>query len=197
MSLDETLQRLQATAWDHAASLPDAGALGNEHLSGWIEVAQAARPLLADLERPEVMQSLNQAVAAIPARPAQRATADSTLHQLATAMRDLHTQLPQDDASRQNAGDVVAVVIQSTARVSASRAHASSNPQVRAVARELDLTASRAHSAVNDSHAQTVTLLGSSRETPTATAKTAATTQQRHLHGPTPSTSPQAPSRRM
>ena len=41
MSLDETLQRLQDAAWEHVASLSDTDSLSNDHLAGWLQVAQA------------------------------------------------------------------------------------------------------------------------------------------------------------
>lgn len=173
MSLDETLQRLQDAAWEHVASLPDTDALSNEHLAGWLQVAQAARPLLDALERPEVMQSLQRAAAAIPARPAQQARPNPHLHQIATALREVHEQLPADTAVRQNVSDVVALVIQSTARTDAAQARDSSNPQVRATAAELEKTAQQSHEVVADPQARAT-------PTPSAPANRQAPTAQRH-----------------
>lgn len=156
MSLDETLQRLQDAAWEHVASLPDTGTLSNEHLAGWMQVARAARPLLNTLERPDVMQSLQRAAAAIPARPAQGATPSPHLSEIASALRDVQEQLPADTVARQNASDVVALVIQSTARTTAAEARDSGNPQVRAVSAELEMTAQHAHETVSADLAQSV-----------------------------------------
>lgn len=176
MSLDETLQRLQDAAWKHVASLSDSAPLSNDHLAGWLQVAQAARPLLDALERPEVMQSLQRTAAAIPARPAQQATPSPHLQQIATALHEVNEQLPAETAARQNVSDVVALVIQSTARTDAAQARDSSNPQVRATAAELELAAQQSHEAVTDPQA---------RATPTPSAPV---TRQ----SPTPHRTPEA-----
>lgn len=170
MSLDETLQRLQDAAWEHVASLSDTDSLSNDHLAGWLQVAQAAQPLLDALERPEVMQSLQHTAAAIPARPAQQATPNPHLQQIATALREVNDQLPTDTATRQNVSDVVALVIHSTARTDAAQARDSSNPQVRTTAAELEMTAQQSHEAVTDPQARAMPTPSApaSRQAPTA-----------------------------
>lgn len=99
------------------------------------------------------MQSIHRAATAIPAA---RATPNPQLAAMATAMQEVHEQLPPDEASRQNARDVVALVIQSTARIAAVESRASRNPQVRTLGAELDAAALDAHATVADTQAQSV-----------------------------------------
>lgn len=156
MTLDDTLGRLQDAAWEHVSSLPDNGALTNEQLAGWAQVARAAGPLLTALDRTDLMQSIQRTATAIPARPAARATPDSTLMALAGALREVQDQLPPDETSRENTRDVVALVIQSTARTTAAAARDSRNPQVQNLSTDLDAAAVEAHTAVQDPQARAV-----------------------------------------
>lgn len=156
MTLDDSLGRLQDAAWEHVASLPDTGALTNEQLAGWAQVASAARPLLTALDRTDLMQSIQRTAAAIPARPAAKATADPTLVTIANTLHEVQEQLPPDEASRENTRDVVALVIQSTARTTAAAARDSRNPQVQNLSTELDAAAIEAHSVIEDPKAQSV-----------------------------------------
>lgn len=156
MTLNDTLGHLQDAAWDHVASLPDSGALTNEQLAGWAQVARAAQPLLTALDRTDLMESLRRTAAAVPASPAARATADPTLAAIARNLQGAHEQLPPDEASRQNARDVVALVIQSTARTTATVGRDSHNPQVQTLSTELDATSREAHATVDDPRARAV-----------------------------------------
>lgn len=178
MSLDDSLGRLQDAAWDYVAALPDDGTMSNEQLAGWAQVARVAQPLLTALDRPELMQSIHRAAAAIPARPAARATPDPRLGAMATAMQEVHKQLPPDEASRENTREVVALVVQATARTAAAEARESPNPQVQSLATELDTAAIDAHSTVTDPKAQAV---------PTPTS---APTQAHHEEAPAARTAP-------
>lgn len=197
MSLDDALGRLQDAAWEHVTSLTDSGALSNEQLAGWTQVARAAQPLLNALERPDLLQSIQRAATAIPAIPAARATPDPHLVSVATAMQEVLEQLPPEEAARQNARDVVALVIQSTARTAAVESRASHNPQVRTLGTELDATALDAHATVADTQAQAVPTPSPAAamapsETPPAARSTAA-----RRDDPSPSAPTQTRGRRL
>ena len=108
--------------------------------------------------------------AAIPARPAQQATPNPHLQQIATALREVNDQLPTDTATRQNVSDVVALVIHSTARTDAAQARDSSNPQVLTTATEMEMTAQQSHETVTDPQARAMPTPSApaSRQAPTA-----------------------------
>lgn len=197
MTLDDSLGRLQDAAWEHVASLPDTGALTNEQLAGWAQVTRVAQPLLDALDRPELMRSLHRAATAIPASPAARATPDPRLAAMATAMQEVHEQLPPNEASRQNARDVVALVIQSTARTAAVESRSSRNPQVRTLGAELDAAALDARTTVADTTAQSVPTPSSAAGAAPSEAAPAARATATRRDDPGPSAPTQSHSRRM